>query len=300
MEFASEVTVPVRLKAPVDGVDLRESWAFVTQQRFGDLRVRLTSGLDAATKASLARVMQPMPVVEVVDAGRDLVVDETRQGAVVLKTAADQVAVGESLPPGTGLAEALRERVLDDARNRYLAQAEMRDPEIDVRLALVPATHRFERGRCAGSDTTQHGAVRRAGYWELHEDDGYRLRLHNAGARPVYVAILDLMPDGAIQQLFPLSGFSRDEAYLEPGQTHLVTTICYVAAPPFGNEVLKLFATPAPIDFDPILTTRGPARSSVQGAGPLEQWLAEVHTGARSAVGSVSAGTHWRQGNRKG
>ncbi len=95
------------------------------------------------------------------------------------------------------------------------------------------------------------------------------------------------MPDGAIQQLFPLSGFSRDEAYLEPGQTHLVTTICYVAAPPFGNEVLKLFATPAPIDFDPILTTRGPARSSVQGAGPLEQWLAEIHTGARSAVGSV-------------
>jgi len=90
------------------------------------------------------------------------------------------------------------------------------------------------------------------------------------------------MPDGAIQQLFPLSGFSRDEAYLEPGQTHLVTTICYVAAPPFGNEVLKLFATPAPIDFDPILTTRGPVRSSVQGAGPLEQWLAEIHAGTRS------------------
>ncbi len=98
------------------------------------------------------------------------------------------------------------------------------------------------------------------------------------------------MPDGAIQQLFPLSGFSRDEAYLEPGQTHLVTTICYVAAPPFGNEVLKLFATPAPIDFDPILTTRGPARSSVQGAGPLEQLLAEIHAGARSAVGSVPTG----------
>lgn len=40
--------------------------------------------------------MQPMPVVEVVEAGGDLVVDETRQGAVVLKTAADQVAIGSA------------------------------------------------------------------------------------------------------------------------------------------------------------------------------------------------------------
>ena len=95
-------------------------------------------------------------------------------------------------------------------------------------------------------------------------------------------AILDLMPNGEIYQLFPPPNYSLAEARLEPQQEYVLPS-CYAVDPIPGLEVIKLFATREPVDFGPLLTRRG--RNARASRGPLhdlERLLIETYEGARS------------------
>ena len=58
--------------------------------------------------------------------------------------------------------------------------------------------------RCVGTDTLPVEGKRGAGgEWELVPNDVYLLRIRNEGEDAAYVWILDLTPDGRVEQLFP-------------------------------------------------------------------------------------------------
>lgn len=289
-EVSAEVLLPVREA----GKRIMASRAFVTEYGSDGLELRLAigNGLDAGQRALVAEALRPHATIRLVEARPDLVVATggDSAGAVVLATAADNLRLAGPFDlEEPADRDALVESIRAYARNRFLAQIEMRDPDIDVRLDLLPATHRVTGRGCESSDTTRYGARHTAGGWVFHKGDGYLLRLRNVGPQAAYVSVLELSESG-LALLFPNAALRVSDNRLEPGQTYLVRDLCFIADEPYGDYVLKLFATRGPLDLAPVAASGGVARSG-QSLSYVEQLLADAYQGTRSSVVRAATGT---------
>jgi hypothetical protein len=291
-------------------VDLKQTWAFITEAAFGDLAVDvyLDAALGASERNAIVTALKAKGLVRIVDdpgrallaVGRDVTGASASSPAIAITTAVDRARVGEPIR-GQAVAELVRDRVEDYARNRYLKGITLTSSEVNVRLTIVPAAHQYTedvRGNqvCAGSNTAERGRARQHGSadrtWELAEGDGFLIELHNVGKRPAHVAVLELYPDGRIGQMFPAERLQMAEARLEPGQRALVRDLCFTVTPPVGNYTYKLFATDAsdkssrPIDFRPVLTRE---RTVSRGdMGPFAQLLDSTYATTRTGTTTVA------------
>ncbi len=298
---ADELGALVRPDAPARATDLRSAWAFVTEYAFAEfrVRVRLDPGIPAGLRQAIEADFSRSGVIQLSDRLGDLMIRPVgglTRGAAPLTVAWTEDTTVALLAPVDATTPAgratLTERVRTLARSAYLKQVTMVDPRIRVRIELVPATHVFGTdGSCdfRQSDTTRARARLSAGnQWVLQPQDGFLLRFINEGTEPAYIAVLDLMPDGEIGQLFPRPELSGEDNLLPPGARY-TSTLCYYATEPFGTEVFKLFATRRRVDFQPVLTRRGPTRDG--GAHPLERLLGETYATTRTGTAAAPQGT---------
>jgi len=292
-------------RAGTSAADLKPSWAFVTEYAYGDLRVRvkldaaLASRLQDAIRASLAEV----PILQIVATKPDLLVTRATpaaSGSIVVIAAADNAPLTGAIDPtkpdaGVAIQDAAR----GYARSRYLRQIEMTDPRINVSMELIPTSRRIVDNRCVGTDTLPVEGKRGAGgEWELVPNDVYLLRIRNEGEDAAYVSILDLTPDGRVEQLFPDREDLGSANMLPPHRSYLIHDSvghldCYYVEPPDGVEVLKLFATHERVDFTPVLSRRGEGTGGRGSLSPLQQLLSDAYHGTRSdpATTPPSTGT---------
>lgn len=291
---ASEVSAEVLLPIQSVGKRIMTSRAFLAEYSYGALEIRLAVApdLDAELRTLVAEALRPIANLRVIDARPDLVVaaTEASAGTVFLMTAADNVQVGGPFDVRVATdRDELVARIRAYVRNRFLAQIEMRDPGIDVRLDILPATHRITDRGCESSDTLRFGARRTAGGWVFHKGDGYLLRLRNVGPEPAYVSVLEISGSG-VTQLFPNAALRVSDNRLEPGQMFLVRDLCFMADEPYGDAVLKLFATRGPLDLAPVAASGGVTRGG-ESVNYIEQLVADAYQGARSAGSGPATGT---------
>ncbi|MEM8556550.1 MAG: hypothetical protein AAGG50_01795, partial [Bacteroidota bacterium] len=308
---STPTTAAVTLDSTATG-DLTDAWVFVTAPGFGPMRlyVELDPSVDATTQEDLALVVADTPALELAADetggevrlsrdGNDFVLTATRDGSVL----GDPIPATGAAGPGTSAAalSAVRQRLVEFARNAYLKQVELTHDGIDVTLELVPGRFYRDSQGTWRMDTTDVVAKQGSGLWQfapnpLGDDgelildpdgtSGFVFRLRNRGAIDAHVALLELYPDGTIAQIAP----TRDggEYLLAAGQSKLLSleeSIRHARIPrtPLGAYVFKLFATEAPIDFAPILSSRPGERSgSTRGDGPLDALMEGVHSGTRS------------------
>lgn len=296
---ADELRALVRVD--VAAAALRRSWAFVEEYAFAEfrVRVRLDAGIPAAVREALRAEIARSGVIQLADSLGELMIRPV-PGAVRGSAPLTVTWTGDTsqalLPPVDGSTPAGRaqitERVRALARSAYLKQVTMQDPKIRVRIELVPATHHFASdGSCEAqrSDTLHARAHLSAGnQWLLAPQDGFLLRFVNEGTDPAYIAVLDLMPDGEIGQLFPRPDLSGEDNLLPAGASY-TSTLCYWATEPLGAEVFKLFATRTRVDFQPVLTRRQPTRGG--GDHPLARLLGETYATTRDGTASAPSGT---------
>ena len=307
---ASPLSSVVELDSvPSGDIDLTTSRAFITRESFGDLttKIAIDGGVDAEVAGLIRDSLEARWIVSVVTddaAGADgILAEEGGSGRIQLKTTYDRMPVGEALRVSDRReAGLLATHVENFARNAYLRKLTPDDPEIDVVLSLHPAT--ADRTSCtvANADTTQYSNAEPLNTtnseWRItpSSDGHFILKVTNLEDSRPYFAILDLMPNGTIGQLFPPPRYSPEEARLEPRQEYVLPTCYYVDAIP-GLEVIKLFATREPVDFRPLLTRR---RANARAArGPLhdlERLLTESYgstrateAGPKPAMASVSS-----------
>jgi hypothetical protein len=286
-----DVSAMVLVPVLAGNTDLLASKAFVSEYSYGELELRVHADTSAADDF-LEQAVANLPNVLVVDDSPDLILDYDHDtGGFALRMAAEDVAIDGIYQPGNpDDVESLADRIRAVARNRFLRGVSLNEASRDVRLELVPATHRYDaRGNCIDSDTTQFGAVNTPSGWSLRPDDGYLLRVTNVGTLPAYVAVLSLPADGNVDQLFPHPYSNISDNIVEAGRSYLID-LCYSAAEPFGDEVLKLFATRDRVDFRPMLSAGGKARSG-ERLGTLQQMLSDAFTGTRSAVAGRADGS---------
>ena len=280
---------------PSEDVDLTTGRAFVTRESFGDLttKIALDEGMDSAIAEFIRDSLDASWIVSVVtedDAGADgILAEENGSGRIQLRTTYDRMPVGEPIDVADQRdAGRLATHVVKFARNAYLRKLNPTDPEIDVTLSLHPATADHASCTVAEADTTQYRNAERLidgnSDWRITPSsvEVFVLKVTNNADSEPYFAILDLMPNGEISQLFPPVRYSIEEARLAPFQEFIVPTCFAVDAIP-GLEMMKLFATREPVEFRPLLTVRG--RQTRAARGPLhdlERLFSEIYVRTRA------------------
>lgn len=291
---ANEVMAEIAVEG-ADAAKVKDAQVFVTEYSYGELKVKVAVDpkLSGAAKDAAGKALAAAPIAEVVTDQADLLViaDEQAKGKLQIVAADGTVVVGGLDPAGSTFAATVGERVKGYGRGRYLKGLELHDETVDVTIELVPAKHTYDDfdGSCTGSSPVDASPYQTAGHgWTFQPGDGYLIKFKNNGDQRAYVAVLDLMPDGTIEALYPQRGYKGNENYLEPGAEFLVKDLCFEVTEPYGTEMLKLFATRERVDFEPILT---PGATRGAGGGPFEALMVDTMSGTRSAPRPVPKGT---------
>ena len=114
------------------------------------------------------------------------------------------------------------------------------------------------------------------------------LEVTNHSKNPLYFSIIEINTQGEINPFLPNGSCSLNdnERRLEPGQTMLFRDCVFSFAPPYEKLVLKGFASPNPLNFQPTVQTRGKAGNS----SPLESFLSGTYNQTRGGAGNQVSG----------
>lgn len=259
--LASAVHSEVRLEGIDQGRTLATSLAFPTEYAFPDqtVRVAFDSDLPMERGRALRDILGAVEAVAVVEEAPDLVVGVNGSSMELRDASSDRLLTRVS---DASLVDAVK----GFAQNTYLRRLAGRPPpsgELEVRLELIPSSHRWDRnGACRAEDSSMSTPIKDVeGGIVLGLEDEYVIRVHNNSEVPAHVTLLDLVPDGSINILFPLPEYSAPGEEIGPGESYLIP-LCYYATPPVGNEVLLLLATTDFVDLTPVISTRGASRAS--------------------------------------
>jgi hypothetical protein len=263
---------------------IESGWVFVTEPSFGTLQVnvRIASSASDAWAARVREALGTKRFVAVRDSDVDVIVEPSTsagRAVVALRVASDGRTLLELDPHSAAIGEAIAQRIVEFARNRYLRALTLEAEGLRVRLELIACRLdcRASTDQCDCFERPD-GGVMEGGNMVFALGDGLRLRLINEGTSPAFVSVLDLQPDGAIDLLWPHYENQGSDNRLPPKGTFVEPEPLRVA-PPLGVDVIKLFASREPIDFRPI-TSRGFRQARPRT--PLEKVFLDAFEGLRA------------------
>lgn len=85
----------------------------------------------------------------------------------------------------------------------------------------------------------------------LKKGDTFTMLLHNKTKKPLYFALVNLLPDGRVQILLPTEGSFAEDFSLQPGERYEITDNKVEEDLPEGTEYLKILVSHTPFDIRP-------------------------------------------------
>jgi hypothetical protein len=288
VRHASALACDVVLEHSVKTEMLGSSWAFMTEQGFGNMNVKIqVRNVSSGIRQSVEKVLMPWTAIQLVDENPDVIIENNnvsvdRSPTLVVKTAGDGEVFGEPIPAGASdLAEQIKETVRQYNRNRLFRSLQSSSAEYNVTFGLVPVRVELSNGRAEVKDTLELSTKLTSGNaYEFKDGDFFKIRVHNIGTSVSFFSILDIQPDGIINVLVPDSNHVSSEYKIYPGETWELSAIASVG-PPYGVEVLKLVATKDWLDFKTIINSRGGSRGTRGPVNPVEQLMQDSYSGTR-------------------
>jgi hypothetical protein len=283
IESAKPLDCDVRLDRPLSREQAKSAWVFVRQQRFGDLKLRLQIALaESPLRARMLEFAQERPYIKLVDSQPDLLLESDgglaqllqRDGTVLYRQPSANVPVGK-------VAGDLRQAVSAWLRAGFLRNLETSSEGIEAEIQFF-----YGKNPDAASGLSQ-----------IKVGQKVNVAVRNTGSKPFYFNILDIQPDNVLNVVIPRAGHPAVEYYLEPGKTFISRD--HDVTPPLGREVLKIVATPEPVELSNLVVTQGASlRGRETSANPLEKLLAlycypdsQTRSAAPSAPAPIGAGT---------
>jgi hypothetical protein len=282
IESAKPLDCDVALDRPLSREQAKNAWVFIRQQRFGDLHLRLQITLPASPlRDRMVEFARERPYIELVDSQPDLFLESSgslaqllqRDETVLYRQSAANVPVGK-------VAADLRQVISAWLRARFLRQLETGSEGIEAEMRFF-----YGKNPEASSALSQ-----------ITVGQKVNIAVRNTGSKPFYFNILDIQPDNVLNVVIPRAGHPAVEYYLEPGKTFISSD--HNVTPPLGREVLKIVATPEPVDLGSLIATGGASlRGRETTANPLEKLLAlycypdsQTRGAAPSAAAPIGAG----------
>lgn len=241
-----ESTVVLDRIIPED--QLMRAWIFIAQRRFSgyNLSMRLEGSDEEALNIIRGRLadMAAIDLKNTLDAALVLRLEKSK--LILVSADGDLIWEGRYSSKQFDPVFKSLQNVLGD----YLQAQFLRGLEFTG--SSFPADFRAQVGA-----VSREGRTGRAGLTLRMQKDTAFLQVVNQSSKPIYYTILDIDARNVVKVLLPGSGWLPTDFRLEPGAKSPLHGVRFNAP---GREVLKLIATPVPIDLRETIATRGRSR----------------------------------------
>lgn len=149
----------------------------------------------------------------------------------------------------------------------FIRNLELNDPYYNISLDFVPVNLKKKsngqlaegaHGNFIIQDTLSIETFLQNGVPVFTSRTSVMLKLTNTGYNSTYYNIIEIQPDGIINPILPFGNITKEECYLDAGQSIILPN--YVIrgfAPPYGKQTFKVFTDKKPIDLSLIISQKG-------------------------------------------
>lgn len=234
----------------------KDYWVFADEKTFGDVSVKfrldkvsnkkLRKSLESALEAyPLASIDNEKAVFDIEENGDRIRMVRVQDGEVYK----DTIRVDDEFAM-------LKDRISTYAQGKFLKELELDNPDYNIELELIPV-------KVVGRqvvDTLKSEIMRDAGgLMQFMPGDKALIKITNNGTFPVYFNILDIGPDGEVYPVIPNPNKNENpkDFRIDAGQSYIVPRKLLGFGEPYGLETFKIFASYEPLNFAPILRSKG-------------------------------------------
>ena len=283
----------IQLDKPLPDQNEKNYWIFIKDKSYGDISLKVF--LDKKIKATLltkeiSTFLSEKNLGEVVEDTllSDVIVSQEGENFLLYATN-DLAEVGSATKSrGSAAVEELQQKLYNFAQGQYLKNLNLDNTAYEFSFRILPmeydvATEAFDDTLPASSYLNGNGmfAVRPG-------QDHVVLEVTNHSEIPIYFSIIEINTQGEISPFLPNGNceLNDNERRLEPGMTMIFRDCVFSFAPPYEKLVLKGFASPTPLNFQPTVRTRG----KIGSTNPLESFLSETYSQTRGGGGNKVSG----------
>lgn len=194
--------------------------------------------------------------------GKDVLVDNKTDFAI------DTLGNGQ---PNEAIINTAIQRFL---QYQFLKSYVINDTNYRVEAKILPYVCTNHDGKsCKGgsADTSLIANKMSNGVYAFMPGDYIAMSITNHSKQRIYFNVIDLEPTGKINMILPKKEsdpkkmISKEELYVEPGQTKVFDSFPIKIYPPYGEEIFKVFVSNKPLDLFYIAGQRGAGEKGFTG-----------------------------------
>lgn len=295
-------TSNVQLDKALPTTNEKEYWVFIDEPAYGDMYLKafFLNEIDPAikegvksylTKNNLGEITQKIDSATVVIKALDIA--NPKAGYELVNpnglTAIDKAIASR----GVTVLEKLEKQLSQYAQGSYLRDLTMNNPLYEFEFKLIPVIY-DDLAEKVEEELPLEDFTDELGVFKMNTDgDTAVLEVTNHSNKDLYFTIVEINSKGEIFQFLPNDDsdcpLSANDLVIEAKESKVISVCYFQFGPPYERLTLKGFATTAPINLSPIISTRGEA-STRGDANPLEKFVQETYTTTRGATTKRAGG----------
>lgn len=265
---ATNFTAVIKLNQSRADFLQKAPWPFVLEMSYGSAPIGLIlDSLDAGTKSKVKDALKELANVKY-EANGELYFtpSDTRNGYALRY--ANSGAIFEDRIDLNNATE-VKNLMKRYARYRYLRDLRVNEEDLNAEIRLVFLDAKKNVDEVKTASRTKFGVM------ELQEGDTVYLKIKNTGTKRAFINIVDMQPDGFINPIMPnrklkdQKGLPRpltpDQCVVNAGDSTLNRDMMITIAPPFGEEIFKVFLSTAQLDLEELLAGNSDENSKSRG-----------------------------------
>lgn len=260
------------------------------------VNVQLVSNMEESLREELKEKLSASPVISMVDENADIIIEDTMQtsrgSAFNIVTSMDQLIYESEYDRDMeSVADKITDRIERYIKADFLRKLELSSSALNVQLEMIPFDYEMRLGNPVITKTYDlQEFMDETGNIRLEEGRGFKLKVTNNGTKQAYFTIANFTPSGEAQLVVPYGGRQLNDFTIEPGKSIELDQLL-VTQSPYGNEVLKLFATEEPLDLSSVLDPIATRSATGAANNPFQMLLEDGASKTRSAPLGVPPST---------
>lgn len=239
----------VKPEAVPAGTDLSKSWIFITEPSLGNvsLSCNISKIKNPAIKKDIETIINAKRY-NIKDQAADISIIESKNYLSFVRNSDGTIV--DSIPLNMEMLSGKADQIMSRyAQNKYLRELKSGYAN-NIHMQLLPCD---KDGNIIDGKYDGSLMAFKAGSF-------VKVKVINKGSSRLFYNIIDIQPDGQINPILPMQSeltIKHAEQYvLDPGAERILPFIIDIA-PPFGNEVFKIFASNEPFNLVPFIASAG-------------------------------------------
>ncbi|MDB9883284.1 caspase family protein, partial [Bacteroidia bacterium] len=287
--FADAFSCNAILSSGLDG-KVTDYWVFVENKSFGNVSIpiNLNTINKSTLKKSLTEFTENFALASVDSENATFNVTSNKFDQLSLVFSQSGLLFKGKIPSTDGFKQ-LKKVLSSYAQGRFLKELEISNSDYNIEVSLIPVAVNNKEV----TDTLDISTIMdEGGIPSFSTSTKALLQITNHSSFPVYFNIIDIQPDGVVNPIVPNPRRNENakDYRISAGQTIILKNKIISFGPPYGTETFKIFASYEPLNFAPILVTRGESSARGNLSNNLEKLFLDSYTLSRGAdIGALQS-----------